>query len=94
MEKLRDIIEWNEEDGLYEKNLIEKVSQYERIVIFGAGIGGHKTLELLKKYGFENIVAAFSDNNERKIGYQVEMNVEDLSKVIKIKFADIIKTEI
>ncbi len=68
MEKLRDIIEWNEEDGLYEKNLIEKVSQYERIVIFGAGIGGHKTLELLKKYGFENIVAAFSDNNERKIG--------------------------
>ena len=28
-----------------------------------------------------------------KIGYQVEMNVKDLSKVIKLEFADIIKTE-
>lgn len=26
-----------------------------------------------------------------KIGYQVEMNVKDLSKVIKLEFADIIK---
>ena len=26
-----------------------------------------------------------------KIGYQVEMNVQDLSKVIKLEFADIIK---
>ena len=28
-----------------------------------------------------------------KIGYQVEMNVKDLSKVIRIEFADIIKAE-
>ena len=28
-----------------------------------------------------------------KIGYQVEMNVKDLSKVIKLEFADIIKAE-
>lgn len=28
-----------------------------------------------------------------KIGYQVEMNVQDLSKVIKLEFADIIKAE-
>ena len=28
-----------------------------------------------------------------KIGYQVEMNVQDLSKVIRIEFADIIKAE-
>ena len=28
-----------------------------------------------------------------KIGYQVEMNAQDLSKVIKLEFADIIKAE-
>ena len=28
-----------------------------------------------------------------KIGYQVEMNVKDLSKVIRLEFADIIKAE-
>ena len=28
-----------------------------------------------------------------KIGYQVEMNVQDLSTVIRIEFADIIKAE-
>lgn len=28
-----------------------------------------------------------------EIGYQVEMNVQDLSKVIRIEFADIIKAE-
>ena len=68
MEKLRDVIEWTEETDLYKKIFIEKVSQYESIVIFGAVIGGHQTLELLKKYGFENRVIAFSDNNARKIG--------------------------
>ena len=31
--------------------------------------------------------------SEGKIGYQVEMNVQDLSKVIRIEFADIIKAE-
>lgn len=28
-----------------------------------------------------------------KIGYQVEMNVQDLNKVIKLEFSDIIKAE-
>jgi len=28
-----------------------------------------------------------------KIGYQVEMNVKDLSEVIRLEFADIIKAE-
>lgn len=28
-----------------------------------------------------------------KIGYQVEMNVQDLRKVIKLEFADLIKAE-
>ena len=47
-----------------------------------------KTVIYEKKKKYDTIM--FSAG---KIGYQVEMNVKDLSKVIRLEFADIIKAE-
>lgn len=66
-ENLAELIEWS--DGTEEclGRLKKKVSAYEDIVIFGAGIGGRETLELLQKMDVGRKVRAFSDNNNNKI---------------------------
>lgn len=64
-ENLAELIEWS--DGTEEclGRLKKKVSAYEDIVIFGAGIGGRETLELLQKMDVGRKVRAFSDNNNK-----------------------------
>ena len=66
-ENLAELIVWS--DGTEEclGRLKKKVSAYEDIVIFGAGIGGRETLELLQRMGVGGKVKAFSDNNNNKI---------------------------
>ncbi len=67
-EHLEDLLEWIDGTQKYEKDLLDKTEQYDEIIIFGAGIGGSQTYELLQKHGQENKVKAFSDNNSNKIG--------------------------
>lgn len=66
--KLHDLLDWSDGTALYERNLLEKVLEYEMVVIFGAGIGGKMTYELLEKHGLSEKVKVFSDNNPDKIG--------------------------
>lgn len=65
---LQDLLEWSDGTATYERNLLNKVSDYEEVVIFGAGIGGKMTCDLLEKYYYGNKIKAFSDNNPSKIG--------------------------
>lgn len=67
-EYLKNQLEWIDGTWKYKKELLDKVRQYEEIIIFGAGIGGGQTYELLQRYGYEKKVKAFSDNNKNKIG--------------------------
>ena len=46
--KLQELLDWSDGSEEYEGNLLEKVDSYHEIIIFGAGIGGRQTLELLK----------------------------------------------
>lgn len=65
--RLRDLLIWDDGTDKYERELIDKVSEYGRVIIFGAGIGGRKTLELLNKHGMGELVVGFSDNDGEKI---------------------------
>ncbi len=67
-EHLEDLLEWIDGTEKYEKDLLKKTDTYNEIIIFGAGIGGKKTLEILKKHNEGEKVKAFCDNNECKIG--------------------------
>ena len=81
-----------------EEKSIEMVKSKELLHLTGYIHGGCSPIGMKKQ--FKTVIHMTAQNYETimfsagKIGYQVEMNVEDLSKVIKIKFADIIKTEI
>lgn len=81
-----------------EEKSIEMVKSKELLLLTGYIHGGCSPIGMKKQ--FKTVIHMTAQNYETimfsagKIGYQVEMNVEDLSKVIKIKFADIIKTEI
>lgn len=81
-----------------EEKSIEMVKSKELLHLTGYIHGGCSPIGMKKQ--FQTVIHMTAQNYETimfsagKIGYQVEMNVEDLSKVIKIKFADIIKTEI
>lgn len=66
--RLRDLLEWSNGTKQYIENLLKKVSDYKEIIIFGAGIGGKQTVELLKMYGMQEKIKAFSDNNIKKVG--------------------------
>lgn len=70
MEKksLRELLEWEDGTATYERDLLDKVSGYEEVVIFGAGIGGKMTCELLACYDLNSKIKVFSDNNPDKIG--------------------------
>lgn len=68
MKNLEAILEWNDGATEYEKCLLQKASEYEGIIIFGAGIGGKMTLDLLDENGLRHKVKAFSDNNTNKVG--------------------------
>lgn len=67
-QKLQDYLEWTDGTEVYEKELLDKTEGYDDIVIFGAGIGGRMTLELLEKRTKSGKVSAFSDNNTDKTG--------------------------
>ena len=67
-ECLQDLLEWTDGTEKYEKDLLKKTGAYNEIIIFGAGIGGRQTLEILKKHNEGEKVKAFCDNNECKIG--------------------------
>ena len=66
--KLQELLDWSDGSEVYEGNLLEKVDSYHEIIIFGAGIGGRQTLELLRAHNEEGRVRAFCDNNEMKTG--------------------------
>lgn len=68
IEKLQDLLEWTDGTEEYEKNFLDKISLFEDIIIFGAGIGGQQTYYFLKKKGYEKKIRAFTDNNLDKIG--------------------------
>lgn len=78
-----------------EEKSIEMVKSKELLHLTGYIHGGCSPIGMKKQ--FKTVIHMTAQNYETimfsagKIGYQVEMNVEDLSKVIKIKFADIIK---
>lgn len=65
---LRDELDWTDGTYAFERDMLKKAEAYREIIIFGAGIGGMTTYELLKKYGQDHKVKAFSDNNKDKIG--------------------------
>ena len=54
-EHLEDLLEWIDGTQKYEKDLLDKTEQYDEIIIFGAGIGGSQTYELLQKHGQEHL---------------------------------------
>lgn len=66
--RLRDELDWTDGTRTFERDMLKKAEAYGEIIIFGAGIGGMTTYELLKKYGQDQKVKAFSDNNKDKIG--------------------------
>lgn len=65
---LEDFLVWSDGTIEFRNNLINKIAEYSEIIIFGAGIGGKQTLELLKTLGYENKMKAFTDNSKEKIG--------------------------
>lgn len=68
MQKLETLLEWKDGTKVYEKQLLDKAAEYKEIVIFGAGIGGKQTYELLMENNLSDKVKAFSDNNPDKKG--------------------------
>ena len=66
--KLRDLLDWTDRTKEFLSELLEKVDGYDSIVIFGAGIGGKQTYELLREHHMDEKIKAFSDNNKSKIG--------------------------
>lgn len=79
-----------------EKN-IEMVKSKELLSLTGYIHGGCSPIGMKKQ--FKTVIHETAQKYDTimfsagKIGYQVEMNVQDLSKVIRIEFADIIKAE-
>lgn len=65
---MRDLLDWSDRTKEFLSGLLEKVDDYDSVVIFGAGIGGKQTYELLKEHHMDGKVKAFSDNNKSKIG--------------------------
>ena len=66
--RLRDILDWNDKTREYIDEMLAKAAKYRQIVIFGAGIGGKQTFELLEQHGMSDRVMAFSDNSAEKQG--------------------------
>lgn len=60
----------NMEDGTARmiSECILQAQKHERIVAFGAGVGGKTLYNLLKKNGLDDRLIAWSDNNELKFG--------------------------
>lgn len=77
-----------------EKN-IEMIKQKELLPLTGYIHGGCSPIGM-KKF-FRTVIDISSKNNENmyisggKIGFQVELKVDDISKVIQVEFSDIIK---
>lgn len=55
-------------DGTQEivQKCLEITANYEKVVIFGAGVGGKALYNLLKQHGLSNRIIAWSDNNKLK----------------------------
>ncbi|MBP3458852.1 MAG: FkbM family methyltransferase [Lachnospiraceae bacterium] len=66
--RLKDELEWVDGTSTFENDLLEKVKTYNEVIIFGAGIGGRMTCDLLEEHGQSEKIKAFSDNNKDKIG--------------------------
>lgn len=66
--KFEELLEWVDGTLAYESDFMKKIRLYNKIIIFGAGIGGKKTHELMEKNGQDGKLEAFSDNNKYKIG--------------------------
>ena len=47
------------------EKLIEKVSEYNSVIIIGAGISGLETYNLLKPYSMSEKILAFVDNSKK-----------------------------
>ena len=67
--RLSDVLEWTDGTKKYTERLLSKADGYENIIIFGAGIGGKQTYDLLGQYGMAEKIKAFSDNSDEKIGH-------------------------
>lgn len=65
--ELEKMLVWTTEKN-YIEDFLNRVRTNDYLVIFGAGIGGEKTFEILEKAGLRNKVVAFADNNSNKIG--------------------------
>mgnify|MGYP000301363816 FL=1 len=76
---------------------IEMIPQKDLLPLTGYVHGGCSPIGMKKQ--FKTVIHETAQKYDTimfsagKIGYQVEMNVQDLSKVIRIEFADIIKAE-
>ena len=74
---------------------IEMIKSKELLPVTGYIHGGCSPIGMKKQ--FKTVIHETAQKYDTimfsagKIGYQVEMNVQDLSKVIKLEFADIIK---
>ena len=68
-DRLSDVLEWTDRTKEYTGRLLNKAAGYEDIIIFGAGIGGKQTYDLLGQYGMAEKIKVFSDNSEEKIGH-------------------------
>ena len=68
MKQLREYLEWTDGSNKYTEQLLKKTESYKEIIIFGAGIGGIKTFNILENAKLSDKVVAFSDNNKEKIG--------------------------
>lgn len=64
--KLKEILDFDHEVD-YIRQLIDRINLYNEVVIFGAGIGGKITLDILNTYKCINKMKIFSDNNPNKI---------------------------
>lgn len=67
MGELETLLLWDDGTEEYKRKLFRKIEAYESIIIFGAGIGGKITLDLLLGKGYRDKVKAFSDNNKNKL---------------------------
>lgn len=67
MGELETLLFWDDGTEEYKRKLFRKIEAYESIIIFGAGIGGKITLDLLLGKGYRDKVKAFSDNNKNKL---------------------------
>lgn len=69
VEKLEELLDWHDGTEDFERRMLDNLSNYDEIIIFGAGIGGRQTYELLKSKGLAEKIRAFSDNHQEKIGF-------------------------